>query len=424
MPNYHRALLSFLACLVLLAAGMSAVSCVSGASSSGTAVSLDRAIQSAAEDIGNNAQAGQKIAVLNFSSPSDRLSEYVIEELSDQLVNGRKLVVVTRRELDLIRQEEVYQMSGEVSDESAQAIGKKLGAQLIASGSLSPLGASYRFRIRALNVETAAIEAAISMDLRPGDPKITSLLYGPPSPAPAVPKPAQPAAPPAAAPAVSPVVSPAPPQRPDTMVRINGGTFLMGSPGNEIDRDSGEVQHRVTVSSFSMGKNPVTLGEFRGFADTSGYRTDAEKSGGGAVWTSAGLRMKREVSWKNPDFNQEENYPVVLISWYDAVQYCNWLSAQEGKTPAYSINGTDVTWNRNASGYRLPTEAEWEYACRAGNATPFNTGSNITTSQANYNGNNPYNNNPAGEFRQRTTAVGSFAANSWGLCDMHGNVWE
>ena len=83
-----------------------------------------------------------------------------------------------------------------------------------------------------------------------------------------------------------------------------------------------------------------------------------------------------------------------------------------------------MTWNREANGYRLPTEAEWEYACRAGTTTPFNTGNNITTNEANYNGNYPYNGNATGEFREKTTPVGSFAANPWGLYDMHGNVWE
>jgi formylglycine-generating enzyme required for sulfatase activity len=72
----------------------------------------------------------------------------------------------------------------------------------------------------------------------------------------------------------------------------------------------------------------------------------------------------------------------------------------------------------------LPTEAEWEYACRAGTTTPFSTGNNITTSQANYNGNYPYNNNAKGEYCEKTTPVGSFAPNAWGLYDMHGNVWE
>jgi formylglycine-generating enzyme required for sulfatase activity len=96
----------------------------------------------------------------------------------------------------------------------------------------------------------------------------------------------------------------------------------------------------------------------------------------------------------------------------------------EGLTPAYTIDGTSVTWNKSANGYRLPTEAEWEYACRAGTTTPFSIGKNITTDQANYDGNYPYNGNALGEYRKKTTAVGSFEANAFGLYDMHGNVWE
>ena len=116
------------------------------------------------------------------------------------------------------------------------------------------------------------------------------------------------------------------------------------------------------------------------------------------------------------------------VSWFDAVEFCNALSRKEGLSPAYTISGSgdsrNVSWNRNANGCRLPTEAEWEYACRAGTTGPFSTGNNITTSQANYDGNYPYNGNGKGVYRQRTTAVGSFAPNPWGLYDMHGNVWE
>ena len=163
------------------------------------------------------------------------------------------------------------------------------------------------------------------------------------------------------------------------MVRINGGTFQMGSPANEPGRGSGEVQHQVTGSSFSMGKYAVTQAEYQAVMGT------------------------------NPSYFRGDSLPVEMVSWYDAVEFCNRLSQREGLTPAYTRNGDAVTWNRAANGYRLPTEAEWEYACRAGTATPFSTGSNITTSQANYNGNYPYNNNPEGEYRQRTTPVGSFA---------------
>jgi formylglycine-generating enzyme required for sulfatase activity len=178
------------------------------------------------------------------------------------------------------------------------------------------------------------------------------------------------------------------------MVRIEGGTFAMGSPASEPERADDELQHRVTVSSFYMGKYEVTQKEWW---DIMGYSTSSFSG---------------------------DNLPVENVSWYDAVEYCNRRSRREGLTPAYTINGENVTWNRKANGYRLPTEAEWEYACRAGTTTPFNTGNNITTGQANYNGNYPYNGNPRGTYRDKTTPVGTFAPNAWGLYDMHGNVWE
>ena len=220
-------------------------------------------------------------------------------------------------------------------------------------------------------------------------------------------------------------------QAQENFVRINGGTFTMGSTANEQGRFTNENQQRqgttsslyafdnegpqrnVTVSSFYMGKNLVTVEEYRRFVNASGYITEAERGNGGAVITDGQWGMKDDANWKNPYMNQEDNHPVLFVSWYDAVWYCNWLSQQEGLTPAYTINGTDVTWNRNTNGYRLPTEAEWEYACRAGTTTAYSTGDSITTSQANFDGQ-----------RQGTTPVGSFEPNPWGLFDMHGNVVE
>jgi formylglycine-generating enzyme required for sulfatase activity len=197
---------------------------------------------------------------------------------------------------------------------------------------------------------------------------------------------------------------------PANFVRIEGGTFTMGSPSNEPERSSVESpQHQVTVRAFYMGKYQVTQAEYEAVMRT------------------------------NPSNLKGANLPVENVSWYDAIEYCNLLSQWEGLRPVYTIdkgrsdpNNTNsddnvrwlVTWNQNANGYRLPTEAEWEYACRAGTTTPFNTGNNITTSNANYNGNYPYNNNSKGTYRERTTTVGSFAPNPWGLYDMHGNVWE
>jgi formylglycine-generating enzyme required for sulfatase activity len=393
--------------LIILVTG-----CAGGAKPAGSGnMSLDQAIQAAAENIENNVQDGQKIAVLNFSSPTEQFSAYVLEELSTRLVNGKKLVVVDRRELDLIRQEENFQMSGEVSDESAQSIGKKLGAQLIVSGSLSSMGHLYRFRIRALSVESAAVEAASAADIRTGDTRVAILLSGARPVSVNVQQPSAPAVQPAKQPAPATVTPAATPQQPvpDNMVRINGGIFMMGSPANEPQRIGDETQHQVTVNSFYMGKYLVTQKDYQ------------------------------EVMGTSPSNFKGDNLPVEKVSWYDAIEYCNKRSQREGLTPAYTIEKSRsdpnnksendtvrwvVTWNRNANGYRLPTEAEWEYACRAGMTTPFNTGNNITTGNANYNGNNPYNNNAKGTYRAKTTAVGSFAPNPLGLYDMHGNVFE
>ncbi|MDR2965539.1 MAG: formylglycine-generating enzyme family protein [Treponema sp.] len=184
----------------------------------------------------------------------------------------------------------------------------------------------------------------------------------------------------------------------NTMVRINGGTFTMGSPANEMRRGIDEIRRKVTVSSFQMSKYLVTQKEYQ------------------------------DIMGANPSYFIGDNLPVEHVSWFDAVEYCNRRSQREGLTPAYAITGSGddrvVTWNHNANGYRLPTEAEWEYACRAGTTTPFNTGNNITTDQANYDGNFPYNNNAKGEYHEKTTPVGSFSPNAWGLYDMHGNVFE
>ncbi|GHU52999.1 hypothetical protein FACS1894200_13530 [Spirochaetia bacterium] len=168
---------------------------------------------------------------------------------------------------------------------------------------------------------------------------------------------------------------------PPDMVHIAGGTFMMGSSANEEYRHSDEVQHRVTVSGFYMGKYLVTQQDYQALM---GY---------------------------NPSWFKGDTLPVEQVNWYDAIDYCNARSKKEGLAPVYTVEGNNVTWSYNANGYRLPTEVEWEYACRAGTITPFSTGDTITTHQANYNG-------------KSTTPVGSLTANAWGLYDMHGNVWE
>jgi TolB-like protein len=152
--------------------------CASGGNTStqsSGAVDLDTAIQQASGEINNTLPSGTKVALLNFGSESDVFSNYVLEEMSIELVKGRKLIVVDRREIDLIRGEMNFQMSGEVSDESAQEIGKMLGAQTIVSGSLVNMGESYRFRTKAINVITAAIETSSSISVK-SDQQIQYLL--------------------------------------------------------------------------------------------------------------------------------------------------------------------------------------------------------------------------------------------------------
>jgi len=209
-----------------------------------------------------------------------------------------------------------------------------------------------------------------------------------------------------------------------TMVQIPTGSFLMGSPSTEPDRYSRENYRTanggiVTMSSFWMGKYQVTQAQYK------------------AVMNNA-----------DPSYFTGDNLPVEQVSWYDAIVFCNRLSMMEGLTPAYQISGsTDpsvwgavpATWDdplrviwdtveivSGSTGYRLPTEAQWEYACRAGTTTAFNWGTNqITSAQANFYAiDYLYNGSPAGEYRGTTTAVGTFAANGFGLYDMHGNVWE
>jgi formylglycine-generating enzyme required for sulfatase activity len=160
------------------------------------------------------------------------------------------------------------------------------------------------------------------------------------------------------------------------MVAIKGGTFTMGSPTSEPERTGNETQQSGTLSSFYMGVTEVTQ----------------------ALWQA--------VMGNNPSCFQADNLPVENVSWNDCQKFISKLNQLTGKS------------------YRLPTEAEWEYACRAGTSTPFSTGENLTTSQANYDGNYPYNGNAKGQYLKKTRPVGSFTPNAWGLYDMHGNVSE
>ncbi|MEQ8971718.1 MAG: formylglycine-generating enzyme family protein [Coleofasciculus sp. C1-SOL-03] len=171
------------------------------------------------------------------------------------------------------------------------------------------------------------------------------------------------------------------------MVAIPGGTFLMGSPETEEGhRDSESPQHPVTVPPFFMGKYPVTQAQWRAVAHLP--------------------QVDKELD-PDPSRFKGADQPVEGVSWYDCAEFCARLSQYTGRD------------------YRLPNEAEWEYACRAGTTTPFHFGETITTDLANYNGNSTFGEGHKGEYREQTTPVGSFqVASAFGLFDMHGNVWE
>ncbi|MBE0567961.1 MAG: SUMF1/EgtB/PvdO family nonheme iron enzyme [Krumholzibacteria bacterium] len=221
-------------------------------------------------------------------------------------------------------------------------------------------------------------------------------------------------------------------------VRIPAGTFAMGSPTTETGRDSDETQHIVTLTTpFLMAATEVTNLQYaelaqwaydRGYCTaTSGNLRDALDGSSQEFLVLDGFC---EISFSNGVFTVEagrEAHPVVDLTWYGAVAYCDWLSLREGLPRAYDHG----TWQCNghapysAQGYRLPTEAEWEYACRAGTKTPFNTGPCLDArTEANYHGSYPYTGCPSGPWVAWTVPVGSYPANDFGLYDMHGNLWE
>ncbi|MFE4108388.1 SAV_2336 N-terminal domain-related protein [Almyronema epifaneia] len=171
------------------------------------------------------------------------------------------------------------------------------------------------------------------------------------------------------------------------MVLVPAGSFVMGSPETEKGRSDDEgPQHEVTfAASFLMAKYPITQAQWR---------------------VVAALPQVGHELASDPSSFKGDNCPVETITWYDAVEFCARLSQHTGRD------------------YRLPSEAEWEYACRAGTTTPFHFGETITTDLANYDGNYAYGAGPKGQYREQTTEVGSFPANAFGLHNMHGNVWE
>lgn len=244
------------------------------------------------------------------------------------------------------------------------------------------------------------------------------------------------------------------------IILVKGGTFEMGDVFGECGDVEGPV-HEVTLSDYYLNKYEVTVAQFRAFAEAAGYVTSAEPTGdnsevrrgtgsepgetqqpgdrlasaGGWVIDTNGASWASDANWKNPHFGQTEKDPVTCVSWKDAIRYCNWLSKLEGIPPAYDVHteqlldehGKSTTDVTKVKGYRLPTEAEWEYAARErGKKIRFGNGQDIArSSEINFDATTgDWTYLEKGEYRAKTVPVGSFKPNSLGLHDMSGNVWE
>jgi len=257
---------------------------------------------------------------------------------------------------------------------------------------------------------------------------------------------------------------------PEDLVLVRGGTFQMGDVFGEGDADELPV-HSVALTDFYLQRHEVTVAQFRAFVEETGYRTSAEgpmdlearrkimeqfASGGVSEEEMKGLHQQilslsgagywdaearawtgynPHTNWRTPGFVQAENHPVVSVSWDDAVIFCNWLSRRAGLPPAHDEETGALLDERGeptgdvtaVRGYRLPTEAEWEYAAReGGREVRFGNGENTArSSQIVFNadvGEYPY--LERGAYEGRTLAVGSYLPNALGLYDMSGNAWE
>ncbi|XOF35265.1 MAG: SUMF1/EgtB/PvdO family nonheme iron enzyme [Candidatus Electrothrix sp. YB6] len=193
-----------------------------------------------------------------------------------------------------------------------------------------------------------------------------------------------------------------------TFVYIPPGTFLMGSPGIEPHRNRNETRHKVSITKgFYIQTTEVSVGQWREFVRETGYQSQAETEGGCTYYDKAFIKDENR-SWKKPSYEQDDDYPVACISWNDTQKFIEWLRKKDGEN------------------YRLPSEAQWEYAARAGTLTPFYFGECQDSDKANFRGDKMHGDCPESALYQRNQAVSvnRLGRNGWGLYHMHGNVFE
>ncbi len=228
----------------------------------------------------------------------------------------------------------------------------------------------------------------------------------------------------------------------DNMILISGGSYKMGDftgKGNANERPV----HNVILDSFYMSKYHLTVGEFRDFVKESGYITDCERKKGGKVWLVENGKQKYYfdslASWKYVGYVPNDNQPVTFVSWIDAINYCNWKSKKQNLKCCYKIMGDSVSWDKSAKGYRLLTEAEWEFVARSGgkkykyswgnDSIPMINGQKATnikdeTVQKALPNNDMKSWKGYEDGYVYTSPVGSFAPNELGIYDICGNVYE
>lgn len=341
------------------------------------------------------------------------LTDNVIHELS----RSGKYEVIDRGKMNRILKEQKFQMSGCVAQECKVEAGQLLGVGKIVTGSVGLVGKTYFLTLQLINVKTGKIEISAEDQckceidgLLDSTKRLTKKLLGErvEQPVAKASEPAVAAKPARLEPRITNSIG-------MSFVYIKPGIFMMGSPASETGRNNDETRHPVTLTKgFYMGETEVTVGQWRAFVRDSGYNAEAETGEGTYTWIEGKWEKKVGIYWDNPGFAQSENHPVTCISWNDAQAFIRWINGKEGVE------------------YRLPTEAEWEYAARAGTQTARFWGddpdqacsyANVTdlTEWGGRKWDNPHNCRDGHWF---TAPVGSFRPNYWGLYDMIGNVWE